>query len=150
MSILDQLGSLLGRYSGGSQESPPPEEASEHLQQVAAGLPQSQLSRLLSSVFSSSETGTFGQNIAQMFGQSNPQQKAGILAKLGVNAGDSEATEVSASRVEEMANEEQRRNPGIVQQAADFYSQHPQLVQGLGTVAAAWALRRVSQAQSAT
>lgn len=165
MSILDQLGGILNQYSSGS--NPPEEQASQHFQQVASQVPQSTLGGMLSNIFQSRETGTFGQNVSQMYGQSNPDQQAGILSKLLHSAGPGflstlglnlpggmtpgatvtpeQAQQVSPAAVEQIAEHAQQKNPGIVDEAAQFYSQHPQLVQALGAGAAIWALQRFRQ-----
>ena len=164
MSILDQLGGILNQYSS---SNPPQENATEHLQQVATQLPRPQLGGLLSNIFGAAETGSFGDNVSQMFGQSDPQQKAGILNRLlqaaggvgalsnlglslpgpgsgaAVNVSPSQAEQVSPASVKEIADRAQQQNPGIVEQAGEFYSHHPQLVQALGTGAAIWALQRL-------
>jgi hypothetical protein len=164
MSLLDQLGGILNRYSS---ENPPQELATDHFQQVASQVPPSQLSGILANIFQSPETGTFGDNVSRMYGQSNPQQQAGILNKLlnavggagmlsnlGINlprlgSGPSitpeQAQQVSPDAVKEIADHAQRQNGGIVQQASEFYSQHPQLVQALGTGVAIWALQRFNR-----
>jgi len=158
MTILDQLGVILKQYSSGN---PPQEHATDHFQEVASQVPQSQLGQVLTNVFQSPETGSFGDNVSSMYRQSNPQQQAGILTKLvqavggadvlsrlGLNlpAGSTvtpeQAQQVSPDTVKEVANHAQQQNPGIVQQAGEFYSQHPQLVQALGTGVAIWALQR--------
>jgi hypothetical protein len=162
VSILDQLGGILNQYSSGN---PPQQQAPQHFQEVAEQVPQSTLSSMLTNIFHSPETGTFGQNIGQMYAQSNPQQQAGILntlihgagpgllSTLGINipgvSGASPAAvtseraqEISPAHVEEIANQAQQQNPGVVQQAGEFYAQHPQLVQALGVGAAIWALQR--------
>src|SRR3982750_638395 len=79
MSILDQLGGILNQYSSAN---PPQENATEHFQQVAKQVPRPELGGLLSNIFGSPETGSFGDNISAMFNQSDPQQKAGILNRL--------------------------------------------------------------------
>jgi hypothetical protein len=161
VSIFDQLGGILNQYSGGN---PPEDQAPQHFQQVASQVPQGTLSNILTSVFQSPETGTFGDNVSQMYGQSNPQQRAGILTRLlhgggpgilsslglnlpGLGGGGAvtpeQAEQVSPEHVKEIADHAERQNPGIVQQAGEFYSQHPQLVQALGTGAALWALQRM-------
>lgn len=164
MSILDQLGGILNQYSS---LNPPQENATGHFQQVAAQVPRPQLGGLLANIFGSPETGSFGDNISQMFSQSDPQQKAGILnrllqavggagalSNLGVNlpapgsgadvaVGPSQAQQVSPDTVKEMADHAQQQNPGIVEQAGEFYSHHPQLVQALGTGVAIWAMQKL-------
>jgi hypothetical protein len=42
-----------------------------------------------------------------------------------------------------MADHAQQQNPGIVEQAGEFYSHHPQLVQALGTGVAIWAMQKL-------
>jgi hypothetical protein len=159
MSVLDQLGGILNQYSSGN---PPQDQATEHLQQVATQVPRPQLGGLLANIFHSHETGSFGDNVSQMYSQSNPEQQAGILAKLLQAAGGAgalsslglhlpgvggssvtpqQAQQVNPEQVKQIANHAQVQNPGIVQEAADFYSQHPQLVQALGTGVAIWALQ---------
>lgn len=164
MSILDQLGGILNQYSS---PNPPQENATAHFQQVATQVPRPQLGGLLSNIFGSPETGTFGDNISQMYTQSDPQQKAGILNRLlqavggagalsslglnlpGLGSGadttisPTQAQQVSPATVKEVANQAQQQNPGIVEQAGEFYSHHPQLVQALGTGAAIWAMQKM-------
>jgi hypothetical protein len=149
MSILDQLGMAPG-------------DPAQHFQRVASEVPRSALSSMLGNIFQSQETGSFGQNVSQMYAQSNPLQQAGILntlirgagpgilSSLGINLPGlsnrtqltpEQAQQVTPAHVEHIANQAQRQNPGIVQEAGEFYSQHPQLVQALGAGAAMWALQ---------
>jgi hypothetical protein len=162
VSILDQLGGLLNQYSSGT--TPREEDAPEHFRQVATQVPQASLGALLGNIFQSHETGTFGDNISQMYGQSDPGQRAGILNKLlqavggagalsslglhlpGLSGGSSvtpdQAQQINPDAVRELANHAQQRDPSIVDQASEFYSQHPQLVQAFGAGVAIWALQR--------
>lgn len=150
MSLLDQLGAALGGNEA---------QASQQFQQVAQQSSPSVLSGMLGNIFQSSETGSFGQNISQMFGQSDPNQRAGILNKLigaigpgalaqfglgGLGGGVSpqQAQQVTPDQVEQVANHAQQQNPDIVHEAAGFYAQHPQLVQALGAGVALWALNK--------
>jgi len=161
MNVLEQLGGILNRYSS---DAPPQDRATQDLQEVATQVPQSQLGGLLTNIFQSPETGSFGDNVSQMYGRSDPQQQAGILStlvhaiggpgalsQLGLNlpkissssVNPEQAQQIGPDTVKSLANHAQVRSPGIVQQAAEFYSQHPQLVQALGTGAAIWALQRL-------
>jgi hypothetical protein len=163
MSILDQLGGILNQYSS---VDPPQENATDHFQQVATQVPRPQLGGLLANIFRSPETGSFGDNISQMYSHSDPEQKAGILNRLlqavggagalsslgfnlpglGSGAGavrPEQAEQVSPAAVKEIANQSQQQNPGIVEQAGEFYSHHPQLVQALGTGIAIWAMQKL-------
>jgi hypothetical protein len=157
-SMFGAVEGILRQYSTGNAT---PDQAPQHFQQVAQQVPQSTLSSLLGRVFQSQETGSFGQNISQMYQQSNPQQQAGILSRLasvvgpgalsrfGINLPGApsgnvtpeQAQQVSPENVEQLANHAQQQNPNVVHEAGEFYSQHPQLVKALGTGAAMWALR---------
>lgn len=154
MSVLDDLTGLVSQYS--SPNPPSQEQAAQHFPQVASQMPQSQLGGLLNSIFSSAETGTFGQNVSQLYTQSDPSQKAGILNRLLQAAGPGALADftggtitpeqtgaIGPEHVERIADRAQQQNPGIVREAADFYSQHPTLVKALGAGVAFWALRRL-------
>jgi hypothetical protein len=170
MGLLDQFGGILQQYTGGSGAAT--EQATTHLDQVARELPQNQLSGALSNVFQSPQTGTFGQNISDLYRQSNPQQQAGILNQLlpalgagglgslgsllggmgnqfghGTNVTPEVAQQLSPDQVAQIANHAQQQNPSIVDQAAGFYAQHPTLVKALGATAAAFALKNIAESQ---
>ena len=74
------LGSLLQRYVGGG--AVPAQEAEDHFQQVAQNAPPSLLSQGLAAMFHSDQTPPFGQMAGQLFGQANPNQRAGMLNQL--------------------------------------------------------------------
>src|ERR1700729_119092 len=81
MGLFQQFTSILQQYTAGSG-SGNPDEAMQHYQQVAGAAQPDELSGALAAIFHSPQTGTFGQNIASMFGQSDPNQRAGILNTL--------------------------------------------------------------------
>jgi hypothetical protein len=68
---------------------------------------------------------------------------AGAADSTGVPA--EQVTEVHPSTVQELANHAQSQDPGIVDKMSAFYAQHPTLVKGLGAVALATVMSRVSQ-----
>jgi len=69
------LGSLLQQYLGGGSSS----QADQHFDQAAMNTPPDILSGALASMFRSDQTPPFGQMAGQLFGQSNPNQQAGML-----------------------------------------------------------------------
>ncbi|MDP9054669.1 MAG: hypothetical protein M3N93_10275 [Acidobacteriota bacterium] len=163
MSIFDQagqeLGGVLRQYANGGAPANP-QDAIQHYQQVASQTPPSVLSAALGSIFRSPQTGTFGQNVSSMFGQSDPNQRAGILntllssggpgilSKLGLSPGTTQlsppqAQQIQPAAVEEAANHAQEQNPSIIDRASEFYAQHPTLVQALGTGAAIMAVQHI-------
>ncbi len=161
MSLFDQLGGLLQQYTNGGRPAND-QDALNHYQQAAQQASPSVLAGALSSVFRSPSTGTFGQNVSSMFGQSDPSQRAGILnqilasagpsvlASLGLGQGTTQVTpqqaqQISPAAVEQAANHAERQDPSIIDRASQFYAQHPTLVQALGAGAAVLAMQHMSQ-----
>ena len=73
------LGNILQQYLGGS---PDPQVAEQHYAQTAQAAPPEVLSHGLSGMFKSDATPPFGQMAGQLFGQSDPNQRAGLLNQL--------------------------------------------------------------------
>ena len=78
---LSSLMGILRQYEGASAAAPPP-NVEEHYDQVAQEAPQSHLAEGLAQAFRSSETPPFSQMLGTLFGNSNGQQRAGILNQL--------------------------------------------------------------------
>jgi hypothetical protein len=106
--------------------------------------------------------------VANLFGRSDPNQKAGLLNTLlaillpnerreaigetagatGATTGEvtpDEAQRIPPHRVETLATKAESKDPSIIDQAASFYAQHPALVKGLGAAALAVILARTTQ-----
>ena len=165
-----QLGDLVGmleQYRGASAANPP-QNVEEDYGRVAQNVPSGHLSDALSEAFQSSQTPPFGQMLGTLFGNSNPQQRAGILNQLLSSVGPGllasgglgalashlhgntqvtpeQASQVSPQQVQQMAEQAQQQNPSIVQQASQFYAQHPTLVQALGAGALALIMSHISR-----
>lgn len=167
MSLFDQLGGVLQQYAGGNRPAEE-QDALHHFDTVATQAPQSTIANAISAVFRSPQTGTFGQNISQIFAQSDPEQRAGILGQLlssvgpGALAGldgmfgsapapvtPEQAQQVSPAAVEHMANQAQERDPSVIDRAAGFYAQHPTLVKALGAGAAVLAMKHIADSRAA-
>ena len=167
MGFMNEIGSLLKQYQGGSATSASG-NVEQDFQQVTQQVPQSSVSSALSDVFRSNQTPPFGQMVSQMFGQSNGDQKAGILNHLiaavgpGALAGSAfgglssllqggssitpdQAHQVSPETVQNLAEHAEKHDPSIIDQASQFYAQHTTLVQGLGAGALAMMMSRMSQ-----
>jgi hypothetical protein len=54
-------------------------DAGDHMYEVAQSAPREVVSHGLAEAFRTDQTPPFGQMVAQLFGQSNPQQRAGLL-----------------------------------------------------------------------
>jgi hypothetical protein len=72
------LGSLLQQYLGGGSS----QQAEAHFDQAAQNAPTDVLGSGLAAMFRSDATPAFGQMAGQLFGQSNPNQQAGMLNQL--------------------------------------------------------------------
>jgi len=151
------LGNLLGALesmAGGSGN------VDQQFSQAASGAGQGGLAEALSHAFNSDQTPPFGQMVANMFGSSDPDQKAGLLNQLAQSLGPQllasgvlgslgnllggggqitpeQAATIDPGEVQQAAEHAEKHNPSIVEQASNFYAQHPTLVQGLGAAAMA-------------
>lgn len=130
-------------------------------EQLAQSQPPSSIARGLSAAFRSDQTPPFGQMLGHLFGQSNPEQKAGLLNQLfatspaalaaevaGMFGGKrqvtpEEAQQVSPQKLQELADKAQQQDPSIVDKASDFYAQHPGIVKTLGVGALTFAVSHI-------
>jgi hypothetical protein len=162
------LGGMLQQYRGASAANPP-QNVSQDYAQVAPNVPQAHLASGLAEAFRSDQTPPFGQMLSTMFGNSNPQQRAGILNQLLSAVGPSlmatgglsglagllhggntavtpeQANQVPPEAVEQLAEHAEKQNPSIIDQASQFYAQHPTLVQALGAGSLALIMSHISQ-----
>ena len=165
------LGGLLQQYLGRGADQPVA-NAADHYQQVAQGAAPSVVSQGLAEAFRSDQTPPFGQMVAQLFAQANPQQQAGMLSQLlnglgpaGIAAltqagvlgaatapaagtaaavSPEQAAQFTPAQVQQIADHSQQHNPGIVDQMSDFYAQHSGLVKTLGGAALTIALAKIA------
>ena len=75
------LGGLLQQYLGGAQNSDHSNVA-DHYQQVARNAPPAVVEQGLSEAFRSDQTPPFPEMVGNLFGNADPQQKAGMLGQL--------------------------------------------------------------------
>ena len=170
MGLMD----VLGRYAQSPGGAPP--QAVEDFGQVAHQVPHETLSGGLADAFRSEATPPFEQMVGQLYGNSDPHQRAGLLNRIlgsvansagggalsgGILGGllrhvaagrqvtPQDAQDVPASEVENAAREAARANPSIIDRVSSFYAQHPQLVQGLGQAALAIAMSGMARRRSA-
>ena len=168
MGLLDDLGGLVSKYASGNASA---DDVHAAYDQAARAVPQGALADGISHAFKSDQTPPFEQMIANLFNQSSPDQKAGllnqILGALGPNAAQmlrtaggaglagilgsggtvtpQQAQQVPPQTVEVLAQQAAKKNPSIVDQAAGFYAQHPTLVKAIGAGALALLMSRLSR-----
>lgn len=170
MGILDDLGNLGKQLSSGTITD---EDVHAAYDQTAHAVPQQTLADGLSHAFKSDQTPPFEQMVSGLFGQSNPDQKAGLLNQLLGALGSSEAAQalgagglgavtgalsggrvtpqqaqqVPPEAVEVLAQQAVKKDPTIMDKAAGFYAQHPTLVKAIGAGALALLMSKISAAR---
>ena len=156
------LGNLLGQYLGGGAANPA--QAPDDFERAAQAAPRETVAQGVIQALRSDATPPFPQMLAQMFGNSNPDQRAdmlnqliagagpGLMGKLGGlfggNAGrvtPEQASQVSPEQVKEIAEKAQQENPGILDRMGEFYAEHPTAVKAIGATALAVALGAMAQ-----
>ena len=175
MNWLNQIGGLLQQYSGAAAAQAPA-NVDNDFEKVAQAAPQSTIADALAAAFRSDQTPAFGQMAAQMFGNSNGQQKAGILntliATLGpavlaqlmsgrgssvlgglLGSGNREITpeqaeQISPDEVQHIAAEAEKKDPSIIDRFSNFYAEHPTLIKTLGGAALTIALAKIAEEHS--
>jgi len=164
MGIMEDLGNLASRFASGSVSE---NEVHDAYDQTSREVPHGSLATALSHTFQSDQTPPFQQMLAQLFQNSTPEQKAGLLNQLaaalgpggiaalgasgaagGVPSGagvtPQQAQQVSPQEVQVLAEKAATKNPSIVDTAASFYAQHPTLVKSIGAGALALLMSRLS------
>jgi hypothetical protein len=149
---------LLQQYSGATSSSGAA-NTSEDFEKVSQHATPSHLAQGLAQAFRSDQTPPFPQMVANLFSQSNSQQRAGLLNQLlGASSGGlggllggalsgllqgrnqvtpEQAEQLSSEQVQQLAEQAHQNNPSIVDQISQFYAQHPTIVKSLGAGALA-------------
>ena len=166
MAILETLTELAGKVTGKTPD------VSSSYDRLAGTVPSSTLAEGLTDAFRSDQTPPFGNMVSNLFNQSSPGQKAGLLNQIlgglgpgaltqlagggGALAGlanvlpksgnvtPAQAQQVSPEQVRALAEHAEQKNPSIVDSAASFYAQHPTLVKSIGAGALALLVSKIS------
>jgi hypothetical protein len=169
MGLLDNLEGLIQQATAGNASAADTHAAYD---QVVKAVPQGSLTDAISQTFKSDQTPPFEQMISGLFNQSSPEQKAGLLNQLlgalgpaaaqalasaggmaaltnllkggGGTITPQQASQVPVQDVEVLAQSAAKRDPSIMDQAAGFYAQHPNLVKGIGVAALGLLMSRIS------
>lgn len=160
---MDQIRGLLQQYvenDGAPASAGAPETVKNHFDQVAQAAPPDQLATGIASAIRSNQTPPFGEIASQLFGQSNGQQRAGLLNHLlgavgpvvvsqvlnqygggqlasliggGQNqVSPQQASQVPPQAVAPIAIQAEQQDPSIIDRVSQLYAQHPGVVRGLG------------------
>ena len=164
------LTDVLEQYSNRAATTPSP-VADDHFDEVARGAPPDVIGQGVADAFRSDRTPAFGEMIGQMFGHSNPEQRAGalnqllrsvgpgvlatlgggILGRLGARTSaeppqvtPQQASQLTPEQVQEIANHAEQHDPSVLDKLGGFYAEHPQLVKTLGSAALTIALAGIA------
>ena len=145
-----------------------------HFDSVASQATPKDLGGGVAAALRSNATPSLGETIGNLFGQSNPQQKAGVLNEImqsmggpalgagggilarilgtGAQASSSsitpaQAAQISASDVSTIATNAQQHDDSLVDRLGAFYAQHPTLVKSLGIAALGAVMTHMSSLQ---
>lgn len=162
------LGNLLQQYLGGAPAANAG-HAADDFDEVSRNLPRETVAQGVTGALRSDQTPPFPQMVSQLFGNSNPDQRAGmlnqilstlgptVLASLGGSLGNlfggkvptqvtpEQASQVSPDQVRDLAEKAEQQNPSIVDRMGEFYAENPTLVKAIGGAALAIALSHMAQ-----
>jgi hypothetical protein len=167
MDWMNAVENIFQRYSGqGGGTAAAPENPHQDFEQVAHAAPQGVVAGGLSQAFRSDQTPPFPEMLANLFKNSDSNQRAGLLNRVLESGGPGilsalpglgglgsllgggrvtpeQASQVSPDQVQQMAQHVQRQNPSIVDAVSSFYAQHPQVVKAVGGLALTIALQHM-------
>ena len=167
MDWMNALENIATRYSGqGGGTAAASANPHEDFQQVAQSAPQDVVAGGLSQAFRSDQTPPFPEMLSNLFGRSDPNQRAGLLNRLigavgpgiistlpglgglsnllgGGRITPQQAAQVTPDQVQQLAAQAQHQNPSVIDEVSSFYAQHPQVVQAVGGLALSIALQHM-------
>jgi hypothetical protein len=151
-----------------------PTDTQTDFDEVARQVPPDVLGAGIAQAFRSDQTPDFGSMIGNLFGGSNPQQRAGLLGQLIGAVGPAvlssiaggalgrmfqgggaaaarqrqvnpdDVVDVTPEQVREVATAAEKSDPGIMDRIGAYYAEHPEVVKVLGGTALAIALGQMA------
>jgi hypothetical protein len=138
-------------------------QAADDFDRVAQAAPRETVAQGVTQALRSDQTPPFPQMVSHLFGQGDPDQRAGMLNQILASVGPQvlssvaggalgnlfggspapaqvtpeQASQLSPEQVQQIAAKAEQHNPGIVENMGDFCSQHPGLVKAIGGAALA-------------
>jgi len=167
MDWMNTIEEIAQRYSGqGAGTAAAPADPHQDFQQVTQAAPTNVVAGGISQAFRSDQTPPFGDMLANLFNNSAPNQKAGLLSELLGSVGPSalaalpglaglaskfqsgnltpeQASQVSPDQVKQIASHAEQQNPSVVDSVSRFYAQHPQVMKAAGGLALSIALQHI-------
>ena len=159
MDWINAIEDIAQRYSGqAGGTAAAPQDPHQDFQQVAQAAPPNVLTNAISQAFRSDQTPPFSEMVSNLFSQSDPNQRAGLLNRLLGSVGPAaltavpglsslspllqsravtpeQASQVSPAQVQQIAAHAEGQNPSVVDEVSSFYAQHPQVMKAAGGLA---------------
>jgi len=152
--------------SGGTATAAAPVDAHQDFQQVSQAAPPEVVASGISQAFRSDQTPPFPEMLANLFNNSDPNQRAGLLNRIlgsigpgaltalpglgglssvlsGGSVTPEQTSQISPQQVQQMAAHAERQNPSIVDEVSSFYAHHPQVMKAAGGLALSIALQHM-------
>jgi hypothetical protein len=167
MDWIKAVEEIYQRYTGqAGGTAAAPADPHQDFQQVSGAAPQEAVAGGISQAFRSDQTPPFAEMISNLFANSDPNQRAGLLNRLfkavepralaalpglgglssligGGNVTPEQANQVTPNQVQQMAAHAEGQNPSIVDEVSSFYAQHPQVMKAAGGLALTIALQHI-------
>lgn len=160
---------ILGRYAD-VRRRPPHVQIEQDFDDVAQEAGPDAMQDGIAEAFRAEETPPFEEMVAQLFENSEPRVRAGLLDNLlaglkptslgiagggladiwrryaaGARVSPDGAARVDPAEVQEVARQARKQNPGVLERVSRFYARHPELVRSLGQTAMTIALSRMAR-----
>jgi hypothetical protein len=147
MDWMNAVSDIVQRYSGqGGGAASAPADPHTDYRQVAEAAPEHVTSQGIAQAFRSDQTPPFPQMLANLFGQSDPNQRAGLLNRLlGRAVTPEQAGQMSSDQVQQMAAHAERQNPSVIDEVSQFCAQHPDVMKAAGGLALSIAIQHMMQ-----
>jgi hypothetical protein len=161
MALFDDLKGMLNQYASGAA---PSGDAGAHFQQVAQSVDRGTLAQGIAAAMRSDDTPPFAQLVSQLFGSGSGEQKLAMLNTLlssvppdvraqlssmipglGAAASATAAQAISPEAVQQLAQQVEQHDAGIVEKMSALYAAHPMLVKTLGSAAMMIAMRKIAE-----
>jgi len=150
MNWLDAVDNIVQRYKGqAGGAAAAPQDPHQDFQQVARAAPPEVVSDGISQMFRSDQTPSFPQMVSSLFGQSDPNQRAGLLERLlgpaaaGPGLSAQNPSQLSPAQVQQIAAQAEKQDPSVIDRVSSFYAQHPGVMQAAGGLALTIALQHM-------
>jgi hypothetical protein len=163
MSLLDDVKEMLNQYASGAV---PSGDTGAHFQQAARSVDTGTLAQGIEAALRSDDTPPFAQLVSQLFASGSGDQKMAMLNTLlssvppgqraqlsalipGLAAVTSPtaAQAISPDAVQQLAQQVEQHDAGIVEKMSRLYAAHPTLIRTLGSAALMIAMRKIAERQ---